>query len=108
MRDSSQSSEIDTGTDSYTLSAWLGGYSSQADNVGLVATFLNACGTSLGTATLAPVTPAERGDQTELLQETASGTVPSGTTSVKFVLTYTRSTGTFNDGYADDIAMTLG
>jgi phosphoesterase family protein len=105
---SSQSSQINAGNDSYSLSAWLGGYSSQADNAGLVATFLSAAGTSLGTASLAPVTPAQRDNQTELLNETGSGTVPAGTVSIKFVLTYTRSAGTFNDGYADDLSMTLG
>jgi hypothetical protein len=28
--------------------------------------------------------------------------------AVKFTLTFTRSAGTFNDDYADDIAMMLG
>ncbi len=105
---SSQASYIATGAEPYSLSAWLGGYSSQADNAGLVATFLNSSGAPLGTATLAPVTPAERGDTTELLLESASGPVPVGTVSVKFTITCTREAGTFNDGYADDIGMTLG
>jgi putative Ig domain-containing protein/phosphoesterase family protein len=105
---SSQSSYIATGAEPYDVSAWLGGYSSQGDNVGLVAKFLSSSGASLGTATLAPVTPAERDDQTELLPESATGTVPAGTVSITFTLTYTRQAGTFNDGYADDIAMTLG
>lgn len=63
---------------------------------------------SLGTATLPPVTPAQRGKQTELLKESATGVVPAGTTSIRFVLTFNRSAGTFDDGYADDVAMTLG
>ena len=73
-----------------------------------MATFLDASGASLGTAVLAPVTAAERGNQTELLKKSVAGIVPAGTTSITFVLTYSRSSGTFDDGYADDIAMTLG
>ncbi len=105
---SSQSGFIATGGEPYDLSAWLGGYSSQADSAGLQATFLNSSGTSLGTASLAPVTPAQRGNSTKLLPESATGTVPAGTVSVRFTLTFTRAAGTFNDGYADDIGLTLG
>ena len=79
---SSGSAAINGGGVTYDLSGWLGGYASQTDNVGVVATFENSAGTSLGTATLAPVTPAERDDDTELLSESATGTVPAGTTQV--------------------------
>ncbi|WP_051944221.1 alkaline phosphatase family protein [Streptacidiphilus rugosus] len=103
-----QSAQIAAGNLPYTLSAWLGGYSSQGDSAGLVATFLNAAGTSLGTATLAPVTAAQRGNATGLLYRSVTGTVPVGTASVKFTVSFTRSAGTGDDGYADDIAMTLG
>ncbi|WP_194909277.1 hypothetical protein [Catenulispora rubra] len=68
----------------------------------------DASGASLGTATLAPVTAAQRGNQTELVQETATGTVPVGTSSVLFTVNYTRQAGTGDDGYIDDIAMSFG
>jgi len=42
------------------------------------------------------------------LAESATGTVPVGTVSVEFTRTFTRSAGTFNDGFADDVGMTLG
>ncbi|WP_042415200.1 alkaline phosphatase family protein [Streptacidiphilus anmyonensis] len=105
---SSQAAQIATGTLPYNLSGWIGGYSSQGDKAGVVATFLNASGTSLGTATLAPVTAAQRSNQTELLLEQATGTVPQGTTSVKFTVSFTRSAGTDDDGYVDDLGMTFG
>ncbi|MEY9859279.1 hypothetical protein ABH935_004907 [Catenulispora sp. GAS73] len=105
---SGQASRIASGTLPYSLSAWIGGYSTQGDNAGLVATFLNASGTSLGTATLAPVTAAQRGNQTELVEETATGTVPVGTSSVTFTVNYTRQAGTGDDGYVDNIAMSFG
>ncbi|GAA1989033.1 hypothetical protein GCM10009738_81440 [Kitasatospora viridis] len=105
---SSQADQIATGTLPYDLSGWIGGYSTQGDNVGVVATFQDANGNSLGTATLNPVTPAQRGNQTELLQEQATGTVPTGTTAVTFTANFTRQAGTDDDGYLDDLSMTFG
>jgi hypothetical protein len=105
---SSEASEIATGTLPYDFSAWIGGYSTQKDQAALTASFLNSSGTSLGTVTLGPVTPAERDDNTELLLQTAAGTVPAGTVSVQFTVNYTRYAGTDDDGYVDDMAMTFG
>ncbi|WP_181799591.1 alkaline phosphatase family protein [Kitasatospora acidiphila] len=103
-----QATQIGTGTLPYTLSGWLGGYSTQGDNVGVVATFLDASGASLGTATLAPVTPAQRNNRTELIQEQATGTVPVGTASVQFTASFTRQAGTDDDGYLGDLSMSFG
>lgn len=105
---SSQSTLINHGGLPYTFSAWIGGYSSQGDNAGLVATFRNSAGATLGTATLAPVTPADRNNTTGLLYRSSSGVVPVNTTSVKFTATFTRTGGTDDDGYLDDIAMSFG
>ena len=102
------SSQIVTGTLPYHLSGWLGGYSSQNDQASVTATFLNSAGTSLGTAMLGPVTATQRSNTTELLQQTATGTVPVGTITVKFTVTFTRHSGTDCDGYVDDITMTFG
>ena len=104
----SEASAIATGTLPYDFSAWIGGYSTQADQASVTASFLNSAGTSLGSATLGLVTAAQRGNSTELLLQSATGTVPAGTASVKFTVSYTRSAGTEDDGYVDDIAMTLG
>jgi hypothetical protein len=105
---SSFATAIDGGAEPYTLSAWLGGFSSQNDRAGVVATFESSSGASLGTASLAPVTAAQRGNNTEMLRETAAGTVPVGTRSIVFTVSFTRASGTEDDGYVDDIAMTLG
>ncbi|MDH6115312.1 hypothetical protein P3T36_006722 [Kitasatospora sp. MAP12-15] len=99
--------QIAAGNLPYTLSAWIGGYATQGDNAGLTATFLSSSGASLGTATLAPVTAAQRGNQTELLYQSATGTVPAATASVKFTVNFTRQAGTGDDGYIDNIAMTF-
>ncbi|WP_198045642.1 alkaline phosphatase family protein [Kitasatospora mediocidica] len=102
-----QAAQIATGTLPYTLSAWIGGYASQGDNAGLTATFLSSSGSSLGTASLAPVTASQRGNATALLYESATGTVPVGTVSVRFTVAFQRQAGTGDDGYIDDIAMTF-
>src|SRR5579875_1419957 len=48
------------GTAKFSLSAYLGGYSSQGDHTVLLASFRNKAGRSLKTVTLGPVTPAQR------------------------------------------------
>ncbi len=98
---------IATGTAPYTLSAYLGGFADQQDHAQVDAQFLGAGDAVLGTATLTPVTAAERSNTTNLLPRSASGTVPVGTLAVRVVLTLTRSTGTSNDGYADNIVFSL-
>jgi hypothetical protein len=90
---SSASSAINAGGVTFDLSGNLGGYSSQADRVGVVATFENSSGSSLGTADLPAVTASERHDTTEFLAETATGTVPEGTTQVLVTVTWTLRRG---------------
>jgi len=104
---SGSASQIDAGSTPYTLSGWLGGYQSQGDNIFLKATFKNASGTSLGTAQIGPVTAAERSNVTGLLSRSTSGTVPAGTRNVELRLEFTRTEGTYNDGYADSLSFSL-
>jgi hypothetical protein len=105
----SATSQIDAGQAQATLSGYLGGFSSQDDNMTVTATYLNAHsnGTSLGSLRIGPVTASDRGGQTELLRRVASGRVPRGTRAVQVVMTATRLAGTSNDGYADNISLTL-
>jgi hypothetical protein len=101
-------SAIATGDVEYNLCGWLGGFSTQDDNAVLTATFENAGGTALGTpAQIGPVTEAQRGGQTGLLLQSTSGTVPSGATQVVVTLTMTRLEGTYNDGYADSLDLSI-
>lgn len=97
------SSNINLGLVTYTLSGYLGGYSSQADNAVLTASFQNG-GTILGNSAIGPVTPADRQQQTGLLLRSATGTLPTGTTSINFTLALTRLEGSANDGYADNLS----
>jgi hypothetical protein len=101
-------SAIDAGTQTATLSGDLGGFSSQSDSSVVTATYLSATGTALGSLSIGPVTPAEREDHTTLLPRSASGLTPVGTRSIQVLMTSTRVEGAYNDGYADNLSLTLG
>lgn len=105
---SAAATEIDAGTVTATLSADLGGFSTQGDNAAVTATFLSSAGGQLGTLTIGPVTAADRNNTTQLLRRSASGTVPPGTRTVRVVLTATKTDGSYNDAYADNLSLTLG
>ena len=105
---SSAASAIDAGGVPFSLSGWLGGYAGQNDRVGMTATFLNASGSPLGSAAIAPVTSTDRGGVTEFLQRSATGTLPAGTRTVKVDLAFTWTSGDTTDGYADDLSLTVG
>ena len=104
---SNLASAIDSDNLDFTLSAWLGGYSSQNDTASVIAHFLNASNSEIGTAQLAAVTATERGNVTKLLFRERLGDVPTSTRSINIELIATRSTGE-NDGYADNISFILG
>ncbi len=105
---SSAASLVDAGTLPYALSAWLGGYDSQDDNIVLTVQFESWNGTVLGTATLGPVLSADRNGVSELLLKSTGGTVPAGTRLMHVLLTITREEGTNNDGLADSLSLALG
>lgn len=105
---SSSAFQIDTGSLPFTLSGWLGGFDGQDDNAILRANFLSAASATLGSASIGPVLSAERSGVTGLISKSASGLVPAGTRSVQVVLDMTRTSGTYNDGYADNLSLVLG
>jgi hypothetical protein len=101
-------SAIDSGTISYLLSGWLGGWDGQDDNATVTATFQNASGIALSSGTIGPVLSSDRSGASGLLYRSTTGTVPTGTRSVLVVATITRTAGTANDGYADNLSLALG
>lgn len=104
---SSASTAINGGGVGYTLSGGLGGYASQDDRVGVVAAFLNGSGSTLGTTSLAPVTNTQRGNTTEFVPESATGTVPAGTVKVQVTVSWTWTSGNSRDGYLSGLSLTL-
>jgi hypothetical protein len=100
---------IDAGTDPVALSALLGGYTSQNDNAAVVATFLDVNNAPLGTPlTIGPVDAAARMNLSTLLPESTTGTLPAGTRSISIAITMTRTDGAYDDGYVDNVSLTLG
>jgi hypothetical protein len=104
---SADASAIDGGTATYNLSGWLGGWSSQNDRAGVAATFLNSAGGSVGSTQIGPVTAADRGNTTEFLQRSATGTIPAGTRSIRVDVNFTWTAGQTTDGYAEDLSLTV-
>lgn len=100
--------EIDTGRVTADLSAYLGGFGGQNDNVRLTVTFFDASSNPLDDTTIGPVTDAERGGATTLLLRQATAIpLPVATRSATVTLTFTRAAGAYNDGYADNVSLTF-
>jgi hypothetical protein len=98
---------IDAGSATYSLTGWLGGFSSQDDNATLTVTFRNAGASAIGSASIGPVTAVNRGSVTGMQLRSAGGAVPAGTRTIDVVLQMTRLAGSYNDGYADDLSLVL-
>ena len=110
----SSATEIDAGHIQATVSAALGGYADQNDTAKVNFFFkatTNAGDDGLGAVTLGPVTRSDRGDQTKLLVRDAVLTVPAGTRFVFVEVVTNRDAsaapGQYDDGYADNISLTL-
>jgi hypothetical protein len=103
---SSGASAIDGGGVDYNLSGWLGGWTSYAGYTTVSLEFLSSSGQQLGsTAQLPTVSASQRGDKTEFLARSASGSVPVGTRSILVELAFVDSSD--EAGYAENLALTL-
>jgi hypothetical protein len=92
----------------YHFSGWLGGFENQADFATATVTFRDATGAPLpGAATLGPVSPADRKDQTGSFYREASGPVPTRARSAEVSIVITRREGTYNDGEVDNLSLKL-
>jgi hypothetical protein len=95
---------INDGLIDYTLSGYFGGYLTQDDSGTLTATFLDGSLNDLGQVSVGGDNEVARNGTTELLYDSADGVVPFGTASILFTLQMTRTEGTYNDGYADNLS----
>lgn len=98
---------IASGKAKFALTGWLGGFSSQADYATLTVTWISAKGKALGHTTIGPVTPTQRHDVTGMLRRSKSGTVPKGAASARVSLRMVRVDGSYIDGYADNLSLTI-
>jgi|tagenome__1003787_1003787.scaffolds.fasta_scaffold20989054_11 hypothetical protein len=105
---SAYASTIASGTAPFKLLGWLGGYAGQDDNVVVEIRWLNGT-TEVGTpSAIGPVLSSDRSGVTGLLRRTVSGTVPPTATAAVVRMTFTRTAGSYNDGYADNLSLTIG
>ncbi len=98
---------IDLGNVTYNLSGYLGGFDGQRDNATLTATFLDGSNATLGTASIGPVSEADRNGLTGLLLRGNSGLLPTGVRTINLTLNMVRVDGSYNDGYADNLSLVL-
>ena len=87
------------------LSALLGGYRLSDDRAVVSAHYRGPSGSRLGGFSLDAVTAAERGNATMLMTRLASAPVPRLTRSVAVTVRSGAPGGSYNDAYADDIAL---
>ncbi len=105
---SAYAARIDAGRVTVDLAAQMGGFASQDDRSEITLSFLAADGvTVLGTLTLTGPFAVDRANISQLLTETGSAALLSGTRSVEVTLTMIRAAGSYNDGYADNISVHL-
>jgi hypothetical protein len=100
--------EIDSNDAYATLSAYLGGFSGQRDNMTIAGLFEDQDGQVFQQGLfVGPVTPEDRANQTTLLLRSMSVSIPAGTRTMHVTLIANGQDGTFNDGYADNVSLTL-
>lgn len=105
----SQKRLVDSGKARATLSGFLGGFGGQEDSLIATAVFLGQSEARLGgMLKLGPVGAAARKLQTGMIRKTVTGVVPKGTRSIRVTLSANRTSGSYNDGYADNLALTIG
>jgi hypothetical protein len=62
---------------------------------------------TLSSTTIGPVNAADRNNATGLFLRNKSTNVPANTVALRVTLTMTRTSGSFNDGYADSLSVVL-
>ena len=97
--------EIDAGRVSASLSALIGGYSGQDDaaTVSAVPVEVALSGDDARTRDGRPSAPACR----TYCRARRRSRVPAGTRSIRVTITATRAQGNFNDGYVDNVSLSL-
>jgi hypothetical protein len=101
--------DVDSGAAIATIGGCLGGYGGQDDSARVSAEFF-VVNQDLGSdLTAQGPNDAARGGQTALLPRASSGKVPVATREIEVFVVFDRHSGagTYNDGYADNLFLTL-
>jgi hypothetical protein len=104
----SYANKIKAGGVTATAAGWFGGFGSQADYAFVEIDFKNGSGGLIpGGFQVGNVTAAQRNNVTGLLHRLATKPVPKAARSVYVQLVLQREDGSYNDGYADNVTLTL-
>lgn len=91
-----------------TASGWFGGLAGQGDSAGAEVAFIGAGGENLGgLPRLGDPTAADRGGTSGYLAYSQTRQVAPGTRAIRFTVSARRTDGTYNDGYADNLSLSL-
>ena len=111
---SDAAAEIDTGTVTYNLSGWLGGWLANLSSASVKVDFLDHNKTYLGTTSIGPVGVLERFFHTKLVERETSGSVPTGTRYAQVDVIFDQVNifplginVNYNSGFADNIAFSI-
>lgn len=99
---------IDRGNTQAYMSALIGGYESQDDNITINYYFLGENDENLKVTKLGPVYAAERDNQTKLIKKSESLIIPANTRKIKIeIIAEEKALGSDVDGYADQISLII-
>jgi hypothetical protein len=98
---------IDSGKATLRLSGNIGGFAGQEDSASVTAYLSNEETGGFGFAQIGPVSNADRQNATTLLSRSACSPIPAGLRTGGVLITFQRSAGTYNDGYADNLSVTI-
>lgn len=98
---------IDGGKGAYSLSGWLGGYSTDADSAIVNVSFLGQNNQSLGSGSITSPTAQQRNNTTGLFLQSANGIVPVGTRQINVLLNADYVRGRVNDAYFDNLSLVI-
>ena len=107
---SANAADVDAGKVACDVSAWLGGFLNDGDNARFDVHFFDGNNKDLLAISLGPVTTADRGGKTGLLNRVQTVAVPAGTRTILANIQMTRDPnngGAYNDGYADSLSIIL-
>ena len=104
---SAAEADFGAGNVNATLTAELGGFGAQGDSTNVVAQFATESGEFRGGMALQPVSAEDRGNVTGFRRRVACSKVEPGATKGVIVMTAQRLEGSYNDGYADNVSITL-
>jgi hypothetical protein len=98
---------IDAGHATVVLKAWLGGFQADADRASVIIIFYDGSGMLIDDGAVGPVTNVDRHNQTKFLMRSQTGPVPKTTRKILVLIRFDYSSGSFNDGYADNLSLVL-